>query len=176
MARKGLSTGRGGGGRRPGSFIAVLALLAALAGGWWATQEGGPLGPGQATGETAVTTPAPPPPPAVEPRALPDDPAAWPLGARRIPYPQDSERFVEISRTLDRIESGGPYPYDRDDITFQNREGLLPDSDYREYTVVTPGLSHRGARRVVVDQESGVAWYTDDHYDSFDPVARVRLP
>ncbi len=173
MARKGLNDGRKGN-RGPGSFIAILVLLAAVAGGWWATQEEGPLGTGQAAGVQGLNTPAPPP--STEPRALPDNPAEWPLGTRRIPYAQDSERFVEINHTLDRVESDGPYPYDRDDIVFQNREGLLPDSDYREYTVVTPGLSHRGARRVVVDQDNGVAWYTDDHYDSFDPVARVRLP
>ena len=44
---------------------------------------------------------------------------------------------------------------------------------YREYTVVTPGLDHRGARRLVVG-EDGDVWYTDDHYETFQPVDTER--
>lgn len=76
---------------------------------------------------------------------------------------------AEALDTLGLIMAGGPYPYDRDDITFFNREGLLPPrptGHYREYTVDTPGLSHRGARRVVAGAD-GELYYTDDHYDSF---------
>ena len=36
----------------------------------------------------------------------------------------------------------------------------------------TPGLSHRGARRIVTGGDPPEAWYyTDDHYDSFRPFA-----
>lgn len=48
--------------------------------------------------------------------------------------------------------AGGPFPYDKDGTTFFNRERLLPLETrgfYREYTVPTPGLRHRGARRIV---------------------------
>lgn len=152
------------GGKRPTSFIAILAVLAALAVGWWQTQGDAPA------------PPQPGPGPAAAPASLPADPAAWPPGTRQIPYKAGSDRFVEISRTLDLIEAGGPFPYDRDGIVFQNRERRLPAGDYREYTVKTPGESDRGARRLVVDQEDGVAWYTDDHYETFAAVARVRLP
>ena len=71
--------------------------------------------------------------------------------------------------TLDLIDSGGPFPYDKDGSVFHNYEGLLPaeaDGYYREYTVDTPGASDRGARRIVTGGE-GERYYTDDHYASF---------
>ncbi|NNE95669.1 MAG: hypothetical protein HKN24_06540 [Acidimicrobiales bacterium] len=75
----------------------------------------------------------------------------------------------EAIDTLELIASGGPFPFDRDGLTFQNREGLLPDhprGHYREYTVITPGASTRGARRVVAGAD-GELYYTEDHYASF---------
>ncbi len=76
--------------------------------------------------------------------------------------------------TIGLIDQGGPFPYDRDGITFQNREGLLPPERsgfYSEYTVKTPGSSDRGARRII-EGSDGVLYYTDDHYDSFSVVVR----
>lgn len=75
----------------------------------------------------------------------------------------------EARATLALIKRGGPFPYARDGITFHNREGRLPSRPrgyYREYTVPTPGLAHRGARRIVAGRE-GDYWYTEDHYRSF---------
>ncbi|MBU1447622.1 MAG: ribonuclease [Gammaproteobacteria bacterium] len=94
----------------------------------------------------------------------------------------------EAGDTLQLIKRGGPFPYARDGIEFKNRERILPVQPrryYREYTVKTPGVKHRGARRIVC----GVApargrpegspllrsdpsplpecYYTDDHYRSF---------
>ncbi|GEM_PF-947020 len=72
------------------------------------------------------------------------------------------------------IEQGGPFPFERDGITFQNREQLLPrqrSGYYREYTVITPGSRDRGARRIVAGAE-GELYYTDDHYESFREVIR----
>ena len=49
------------------------------------------------------------------------------------------------------------------------RVALLPfegDGYYREYTVVTPGSSDRGARRIVTGAR-GEVFYTADHYGSF---------
>ena len=71
--------------------------------------------------------------------------------------------------TLELIAVDGPYPYDQDGSTFFNREGFLPSrptGHYQEFTVETPGLSHRGARRLVVGDAVEV-YYTDDHYESF---------
>lgn len=72
--------------------------------------------------------------------------------------------------TLDLIEQGGPYPYSQDGTVFQNREGVLPSQStgyYHEYTVITPGSSTRGARRIVTGEESQEDYYTSDHYASF---------
>ncbi|WP_328751533.1 ribonuclease [Streptomyces sp. NBC_00285] len=75
--------------------------------------------------------------------------------------------------TLDLIEEGGPYPYSQDGVVFQNREGVLPSrssSYYHEYTVITPGSSTRGARRIVTGQQSQEDYYTADHYVTFNLV------
>ncbi len=78
----------------------------------------------------------------------------------------------EAIDTLELIEAGGPFPYDQDGSTFQNRERLLPAQPagfYQEYTVVTPGEDDRGARRIVTGQD-GSRFYTADHYSSFHEV------
>lgn len=90
-------------------------------------------------------------------------------GVSGLPTISVDELPDEALDTLDLIATDGPFPYDRDGITFQNREGLLPDEPrgyYREFTVRTPGERTRGARRIVTG-EGGEAYYTDDHYDSF---------
>ncbi|MBF7051825.1 ribonuclease [Halomonas sp. KAO] len=78
---------------------------------------------------------------------------------------------TQIEATLRLIERGGPFPHSQDGTTFFNREGRLPKEPrgyYREYTVETPGLDHRGARRIVTGgKPPEVFYYTDDHYDSF---------
>lgn len=77
------------------------------------------------------------------------------------------------------IRSGGPFRYAKDGTVFGNRERLLPRHPrgyYREYTVPTPGASHRGARRIVCGGQVPVApdacYYTDDHYASFRLIAQ----
>lgn len=80
----------------------------------------------------------------------------------------------EAQETLELIDEGGPFPYDRDGITFENREEILPEAErghYREYTVETPGSSDRGARRIVTGGEDEFYW-TEDHYSSFERIAR----
>ncbi len=79
--------------------------------------------------------------------------------------------------TLHLIKQGGPFAYARDGVVFANRERLLPRQPrgyYAEYTVPTPGLHHRGARRIVAGagpqrdfRRSGEYYYTDNHYRSF---------
>jgi ribonuclease T1 len=77
----------------------------------------------------------------------------------------------EARSTIALIQRGGPFPHRQDGGVFGNREGHLPRQPrgwYREYTVDTPGLSHRGARRIVTGGQPPRDWYyTDDHYDSF---------
>lgn len=80
----------------------------------------------------------------------------------------------EARQTHRLILAGGPFPYQKDGTVFFNRERLLPPrprGQYREYTVRTPGLSHRGARRIVCGglppNQPEVCYYTADHYASF---------
>ncbi|MER6775789.1 MULTISPECIES: ribonuclease domain-containing protein [unclassified Streptomyces] len=75
--------------------------------------------------------------------------------------------------TLDLIDQGGPFPYSQDGVVFQNRERLLPihgSGYYHEYTVITPGSSTRGARRIITGQQWEEDYYTSDHYASFRKV------
>ncbi len=81
---------------------------------------------------------------------------------------------LEAQATYRLIHQGGPFPYQRDGTVFFNRERLLPTQPrghYREYTVRTPGVSHRGARRIVCGgrppSQPEACWYTADHYNSF---------
>jgi ribonuclease T1 len=82
---------------------------------------------------------------------------------------------TEADGVIDAVRGGGPFDHPGDDGKhFGNYEGVLPKesgSYYREYTVDTPGVGHRGARRIVVGGGSAtdpdVWYYTDDHYDSF---------
>ena len=76
---------------------------------------------------------------------------------------------AEARETLQLIEKGGPYPYDRDGIVFGNFEKRLPIKDrgyYHEFTVKTPSVKHRGARRIVTGKD-GDKYYSDDHYKTF---------
>ena len=79
----------------------------------------------------------------------------------------------EARDVLALIRTGGPFPYERDGVTFGNRERLLPPQRhgfYREYTVATPGAANRGARRIICGgarKAPEVCYYTDDHYASF---------
>ena len=80
----------------------------------------------------------------------------------------------EARQTIGLIKAGGPFPYSRDGIVFNNREGELPRKArgyYHEYTVKTPGARDRGARRIITGRE-GELYYTDDHYRTFKRVVQ----
>jgi ribonuclease T1 len=80
----------------------------------------------------------------------------------------------EGQETFQLIHQGGPFPYEKDGTVFGNRERILPRAMrgfYREYTVRTPGVKHRGARRIVcggqAPRKPEACYYTSDHYASF---------
>ena len=76
---------------------------------------------------------------------------------------------IEAQRTVALIKQDGPFPYERDGVTFGNYEKILPLRQrgyYHEYTVKTPGSRNRGARRIIAGRESEF-YYTEDHYRSF---------
>ncbi|SRR5574343_1103392 len=86
---------------------------------------------------------------------------------------------VQGQQVLQQIHQGGPFRYDKDGTVFGNRERLLPRQArgyYREYTVPTPGLNHRGARRIVCGGNQPKApeacYYTADHYTSFKRIVQ----
>ncbi len=92
-----------------------------------------------------------------------------------LPWVLEQELPVEGQGTLALIDQGGPFPYpDKDGSTFGNFERLLPDHPrgyYAEYTVVTPGSTDRGARRIIAG-DGGEFYWTQDHYRSFERIAR----
>jgi len=76
---------------------------------------------------------------------------------------------LEARQTLELIKNNGPFPYHKDGTVFGNRETLLPKRErgyYREYTVRTPGVRDRGARRIVAGR-GGEYYYSGDHYRTF---------
>ncbi len=136
--------------KTPPRFISALAVAAALL-------------LGGVGGSTAIAAPA-----AQAPAVAPHSVSAAAVGD--ICY---SALPAEAHDTLDLIAQGGPYPYEQDGTVFSNREGILPDQSsgyYHEYTVITPGSSDRGARRIVTGDSDKEDYYTADHYASFDLV------
>ena len=85
----------------------------------------------------------------------------------------------EARRTLALIREGGPYPYEKDGTVFGNYERKLPRQRrgyYTEYTVRTPQVRSRGARRIIAGGRDGRPtefYYTDDHYQTF---RRIEFP
>ena len=140
--------------------LAVLLPLGLLQG---SGTDGG--GPERGAGQERRLTPSLPEASATPGEVDPDSGLRW-VALNDLP--------PEAAETLARIESGGPFPYDQDDGTFFNREGILPDRPegyYREYTVETPGSDDRGARRIVAG-EPGEYYWTADHYASFERIGR----
>lgn len=148
----------------PNRWIPWLLLAIVVVGGWmaWPRQQ-------------AMTAPAgqqvvhSPQPIAAPERQLEE-------GAPLPPDGQDGSRLPaflppEAADTIALIQREGPFPHRQDGGVFGNREGHLPRKPrgwYREYTVETPSLRHRGARRIVTGGDPPREWYySDDHYDSF---------
>ncbi|MDQ3057022.1 MAG: ribonuclease [Pseudomonadota bacterium] len=107
-------------------------------------------------------------------------PASPDTTSPQIPFPPPAPRAADLlpaflpreaRETIAAIQRGGPYSHRQDGAVFGNREGRLPRRQrgfYREYTVDTPGVKHRGARRIVTGGNPPQVWYyTDNHYDSF---------
>jgi ribonuclease T1 len=167
--------------RALGSVLAAVAIavLLSLAGGCSSAPTSGDAATVSPSGEpTTVSPPVSSSPstgasaPSVTSVAAPVASGVDPVSG--LPWIGQDQLPVEAEQALLVIESGGPYPYDQDGVTFENREGILPARPlgyYREFTVETPGSDDRGARRIVV-ADSGEWFYTDDHYDSFSRIVR----
>lgn len=86
-----------------------------------------------------------------------------------LPTMAAAELPPEAREILVLIKRGGPFPYSRDGVVFGNYERILPKQSrgyYHEYTVKTPGVRSRGARRIV-SGTPGEYYYSADHYQSF---------
>lgn len=81
----------------------------------------------------------------------------------------------EMKNTIDRIKTNDISVYPSNDGTvFQNSHLISPNAKrlntgetYTEWTVKTPGVGNRGARRIVVSNQTGRAYYTHNHYDDY---------
>lgn len=147
-------------------LLGLAVVIAAAVAGWWLGSTSADSLQAQTTTVTVTVTATddgtPPTIPTV-PDASGTDPESG------LPWIALDDLPPEARETLELIDSDGPFPFDRDGVVFQNREGILPDEErgyYHEYTVVTPGSDDRGARRILTGS-SGERYYTDDHYDSF---------
>lgn len=151
-------------------MLAVLLGVALVVSNGLQPQAGGPA---PAESETAQPGPARSgtlPPSSLPPSAADGGTVANPS---RLPTIRESQLPPEGRATLALIRRGGPFPYERDGVTFGNFERILPRKSggyYKEYTVPTPGESDRGARRIVVGK-AGEKYYTADHYESFKFIA-----
>ena len=110
---------------------------------------------------------APRPPPA----AIPDTSGTSAPAQVRTALPDFLP--AEAVAVIRQVQSGARFAHPQDGSVFGNRERRLPRREhgyYREYTVPTPGLKHRGARRIVTGGDPPAEWYyTADHYESFRP-------
>jgi ribonuclease T1 len=83
----------------------------------------------------------------------------------------------EATETLRLIKAGGPYPFGDDGVLFRNSALYLPKHPrgyYHTYTVLTPGQTDRGQRRIVCGgprKQTGDCYYTDNYYASFKRIA-----
>src|SRR5215471_7901504 len=87
--------------------------------------------------------------------------------ARDVEVPEKArEVLAEIQK-----RKGEPLPGYVGGRVFGNREGRLPRGEYREYDVnpKKPG-KNRGTERIVIEQRTGKAYYSRDHYETFAPM------
>jgi ribonuclease T1 len=163
-------------GRQRYRWLLLLAAAAMLV--LWLVAGGGqgdddPAGDGSSTSSTtSATTSAAP----SSTTSTSDDAADATDAASGLPVVRLAALPPEARRTVELIDAGGPFPEpEHDGGTFGNREELLPDQPtgyYREYTVPTPGVDDRGARRIVAGDDGEELYWTDDHYGSFALIRR----
>ncbi len=170
-------------GRRTTQVLSTLASVLLVVAVWWLQSQGADDTGGRArdrasSSSTPTPTPTPRPAPSDSPTsAAPSTPEEGRGGVDEdgIAYVDLADLPPEAAETVDLIDAGGPFPYPgKDGSTFGNFEGVLPDRErgyYAEYTVETPGLDHRGARRIIAG-DGGELYWTEDHYESFERIRR----
>lgn len=172
-------------GKRTAQVLSTVASVLLLVAVWWLQAQGdddtGSRAEDRASSSstassspTATRTPSPAPSRTAEATATDDGPGSA-VDEDGIAYVDLADLPPEAAQTVDLIDAGGPFPYPgKDGSTFGNFEGVLPDRErgyYAEYTVETPGLDHRGARRIIAG-DGGELYWTEDHYESFERISR----
>jgi ribonuclease T1 len=91
-------------------------------------------------------------------------PLVWAGDTATVTVPEKA--YAVLERILER--NGEPPPGHVGGRVFHNRERRLPRGRYREYDV-NPRVrgKDRGPERIVIDRDTGQAWYTADHYRTF---------
>ncbi|UVT17834.1 MAG: hypothetical protein H8K04_02140 [Nitrospira sp.] len=102
----------------------------------------------------------------------------WGDTSTNLPSPIDNpfslttppQKAYDLLKQLEN-RRGAPLPGYIGGRDFQNRERLLPRGRYREYDVNPKIPGHRrDAERIVIEQRTGKAYYTGDHYRTFVPL------
>lgn len=92
---------------------------------------------------------------------------------RTTQAPEHTDAPPKAFDLLKQLEAraGVPLPGYVGGRDFHNRERRLPRGRYREYDV-NPKIRGRGrdAERLVIEQRTGKAYYTGDHYRTFVPL------
>jgi len=143
--------------RRVTIFLGLLLACSVLSGHW--SCDGPWQSRALAEGSSTPTIDAPL-------RAMPEGAARSQQTLERR-APEKAYALVEALKQ----RHGEPLPGYVGGRPFQNREHRLPMGRYKEYDVnrKVPGRS-RDAERIVVEQNTGKAYYTNDHYRTFLPL------
>lgn len=104
----------------------------------------------------------------------PTGPAATADRSPTVPYIQHEQAAPQKAHDLLarlQVRDGKPLAGYIGGRTFQNRERLLPPGRYREYDV-NPKIRGRSrdSERIVIEQDTGRAYYTGNHYRTFIPL------
>ena len=148
---------------RPWKFYGILVVLGGLL-------FGGPTGTPNAGSSPEPTVPSASAPSIQSARPVLHD-AAPPLDRQGHRAAKDPlQKTKDLLEAIQQHEGNAPPGY-IGGRTFQNRERRLPRGHYREYDVNQKmrGRS-RDAERIVIEQDTGKAYYTDDHYRTFTPL------
>ena len=121
------------------------------------------------------------PEPAVQPSSVPTVQSAGPVLRDTTTTPPPDRRSHRaakepLQKAKDLLEAiqkhgGNALPGYIGGREFQNRERRLPQGHYREYDV-NPKVRGRSrdAERIVIEQDTGKAYYTGNHYRTFIPL------
>lgn len=157
-----------------GKVVSTLVTVVLVLGLWWLQSRGSDGSDEPVARDPETSAPSSGSGPSSAPASAP---ASMPRADEDgIAYVALTSLPREAATTVRLIDAGGPYPYPgKDGSTFGNFEGELPQRPrgyYAEYTVETPGLSHRGARRIIAG-DGGQLYWTEDHYASFERIWRA---